>query len=79
MLRKLEVRAQAVREKKDLRVERPRIHVRIKIGEIRVLGDRLVERLPAHARAKHLHQRRLSHADIPCHRNKFFHSIPPQT
>jgi len=65
--------AQTVREEKDLGMEGPGVHILIKIREIRVFGDRFIERFPTHTYTQHFHQRGLSNTNIACHCYKFFH------
>src|SRR5687767_1390046 len=54
-------------------MERPGIHVIVKISEIWILRYGFVKRFPIHAHADRFHQRGFSDTDIPSHCHKFFH------
>jgi len=49
-----------LREKIDLEIERPAVHVFIKIGKVGVVFDRFVERFPAVMLAEHPGEGRFS-------------------
>ena len=70
----LAVSAQAAGEEEYLRVERPGAHILVKIGQVGVIGHRLVEWLPTQAVTQQGYQRGFAHADIAGHSNKFFHT-----
>src|SRR6266545_4965721 len=54
-------------------MERPCIHILVKIDKIRILGDRFVERFPTHAHAQHLDKSGFSDTDVASHSDEFFH------
>src|SRR5262245_47276665 len=54
-------------------MEGPGRHVCIEISQVRVIGHRLVERLPAQPLTQHINQGGFPHADISGNRHKLLH------
>src|SRR6476660_2637660 len=57
-------------QEKNLQMERPGAHIRIKIREIGIICHRFISSPPAQARADPFCQRCLSNADISCYNNE---------
>jgi hypothetical protein len=74
MVGELIMTAQAMGEKKHLGMKRPGGHVAVKIGQVGILRDRLVERLPAELLAELVYQGRFANANIAGHRDELFHA-----
>lgn len=70
--------AQAAGEEEDLRVEAPTLHVGVKVGEVGVFNDGLVERLPAKLLGKQPGEAGLAYAYVSGHRYKVFHGLERQ-
>ncbi len=73
MIRNVSVGAQTSREKEDLRLEGPLLHVLIEIREVRVLRLRFKEGRPLHSLRQELNEGGLADTDIPCHRDEVTH------
>jgi hypothetical protein len=56
-----------VSQEKDLQVEGPGAHIRIEIGQVWIVGDRLEGGLPAQAGADALSEGGFSRADVACY------------
>src|SRR5689334_612094 len=60
----------AVAEEKDLQMEGPGMHIRVKIGKIGVVHHRLVTGTPAQPRPDPFCEGCFPRADVTCHKNK---------
>src|SRR6266850_1882177 len=56
---------ESFREEINLEIERPPVHIEVKVREVRVILDRLIQRLPPVMLAEKPGQGRLSGADVP--------------
>lgn len=62
-------------QKINLQIERPPLHIMIKITQIRIIVCRLIMRLPTKVPTQPLAQRRLPRADIPGNRHIFHRTM----
>ena len=76
MVTELAMGAQAAGQEEDLGVEGPGAHVTIEVGQVGVLADRLIERLPVEATREKLNQGRFANSDVASDGDEMLHDLP---
>src|SRR5271157_5904322 len=71
-MRGFEILFRAVAEEEDLQVKSPGTHIRVKVGKIRIVRNRLVTGMPSETRADPLGQRCLPRPNIASHQHQMF-------